>query len=232
MKDKPLNKKAYGSIPHLPISKMGQGDKRVHKGQADICCLKKRDKKDEIIVQEKLDGSCVSVARINDELISLGRAGYRASESPHKVLRDFSKWADENCNRFEFLNNNERIIGEWLDTPHGTIYNLPHEPFVAFDIMNGTERLIFDEFNARAKDFIKPKLFHRGDSYPLHRVFYDLYESGHGAKIAEGVVYRVERDLKVDFLAKFVRPDFVPGKYFDANELEAELQKEAGDDIS
>jgi len=33
------------------------------------------------------------------------------------------------------LNNREQLCGEWLLQAHGTRYNLPYEPFVAFDIM-------------------------------------------------------------------------------------------------
>jgi len=33
----------------------------------------------------------------------------------------------------------------------------------------------------------------------------------------EGVVYRCERNGKVEFVAKFVRPDFVPGRYLESD---------------
>lgn len=61
---KPLGHKAYGSIPHLPNSRLGVGDYHCHEGQARICCEKARDKHDRIIVTEKLDGSNVCVANI------------------------------------------------------------------------------------------------------------------------------------------------------------------------
>jgi hypothetical protein len=35
---KPLNAKAYGSIGHLPMSRLGPGDWSVHEGQARILC--------------------------------------------------------------------------------------------------------------------------------------------------------------------------------------------------
>jgi hypothetical protein len=53
---KPLGQKAYGSIPHLPGSRLGEGDHHVSEGQAIIATKKARDKNDLIIVQEKLDG--------------------------------------------------------------------------------------------------------------------------------------------------------------------------------
>ena len=35
--EKPLGRKAYGSIPHLSGSRLGPGDYHCHKGQEDIC---------------------------------------------------------------------------------------------------------------------------------------------------------------------------------------------------
>lgn len=214
-KKKPLGRKAYGSIAHLPISKMGQGDKRVHRGQAEICLIKKRDKHDEIIVQEKLDGSCVSVYKDEDgELHTVTRAGYYAETSPYEMHHKLSDWVNENKKKFdELLKPGDRVIGEWMIQAHGTVYNLPHEPFVVFDIMKGTERVPFDEFMERTNEFATPGLIHRGDSYPLCHVFYDLGKSFHGAVKPEGVIYRVQRKGEVDFLCKFVRPDFEPGKH-------------------
>ena len=46
---------------------MGPGD-HVHAGQAEICTEKARDKHDKVIVQEKLDGSCVAAALIDEQL--------------------------------------------------------------------------------------------------------------------------------------------------------------------
>ena len=64
MSDKPLGQKAYGHIAHLPGSRMGPGDHSCHPGQARIATERTRDRHDQVWVQEKLDGSCVSVARI------------------------------------------------------------------------------------------------------------------------------------------------------------------------
>src|ERR1035437_22566 len=149
--DKPLGRKAYGSIAHLPGSRMGPADHHCHEGQSVICTEKARDRHDTIIVQEKLDGSCVSVAKIHGMIIALGRSGYTAESSPFEQHRLFDSWVRRNLPRFDAaLNDDERIVGEWLAQAHGTRYNLTHEPFVAFDVMTGGERLPFDEFALRA----------------------------------------------------------------------------------
>ena len=141
MSRKPLGRKNYGHIPHLPGSRLGPGDHKCHEGQARIATLKARDKNDEIFVQEKLDGSNVGVARLGETIFPLGRAGYMASSSRFEQHRHFSNWAYANLERFmAVLRDGERVVGEWLMQAHGTRYKLTHEPFVAFDLMIEDER--------------------------------------------------------------------------------------------
>jgi hypothetical protein len=133
---KPLRRKAYGSIGHLPNSRMGPGDHAVPEGMASICTERKRDKHDRIIVQEKLDGSCCAVANVEGEIIPLGRAGWPAASSPYLQHRHFHDWAVERRTLFAaIIKPGERIVGEWLAQAHGTRYQLPYDPFVVFDIM-------------------------------------------------------------------------------------------------
>ena len=139
--EKPLGHRAYGSIPHLPGSRRGPADKGLTEHQARILTEKGRDRHDTIIVQEKLDGSCVGVAKLDGRLIALIRAGFPAAGSNYKQHHVFADWVDKHSARFEaLLSEGERVCGEWLMEAHGTIYQLPHEPFVAFDILRGHDR--------------------------------------------------------------------------------------------
>lgn len=215
---KPLGRKAYGSIGHLPMSRMGPADHAVPEGYARICCEKLRDKHDHVIVQEKLDGSCVAVAKVDGEIVPLGRAGWPAITSPYEQHHLFHHWAMENRGRFDaVLGEGERLVGEWLAMAHGTRYELWHEPFVAFDLMVSAKRTTYRDFSARvAPYFTLPALIHDEPSpLPLVKALAALGATGyHGAKdVPEGVVYRIERQGRVDFLAKFVRPDKVDGCY-------------------
>lgn len=215
---KPLGQKAYGSIPHLPGSRLGVGDHHVTEGQARIATEKARDKHDLIIVQEKLDGSNVAVVKLNGNILALTRAGYLAETSPYKQHHYFDVWVNRNKDRFsELLNENERLSGEWLAMVHGTKYELPHEPFVAFDLLTGTTRLSFDEFKTRVDkyDFITPFLIHKGYPFSVENMKAAILKSGHGAiDEVEGAVWRVERKGKVDFLCKYVLHHKQDGKYF------------------
>ena len=214
---KPLGQKAYGSIPHLPNSRMGDGDHHIEEGQAIIATIKARDKKDLIIVQEKLDGSNCAVAKVGGKILALGRSGYLADTSPWEQHKLFSKWVESEYARFdELLNEGERVCGEWLAQAHGTIYKLPHEPFVPFDIMLGNERTIFRQFLLRILPlgFTSPHLIHIGEPLSVENALKGIEVSGHGAvDEVEGVVYRVERNNTVDFLAKYVKPHKIDGKY-------------------
>jgi hypothetical protein len=213
---KPLGGKAYGSIPHLPGSRLGTGDHHCEGGQAAIATEKVRDKHDSVIVQEKLDGSCVAVALVDDNIVALGRTGYLAQSSKYEQHQLFAAWAYANAGRFrEVLWPDERIVGEWLAQAHGTRYRLQHEPFVAFDIMRGTERAPFCEVQRRLNGrFTMPALLSIGPT-SIEKAMGILAGDGfHGAQEAvEGAVWRVERQGKVDFLAKYVRHDKADGLY-------------------
>lgn len=214
---KPLGKQSYGSIPHLPHSRLGPGDHYISHGEAKICTEKKRDKNDCIIVQEKLDGANVGVVKLNGKLLALSRAGYLVSDSPHRQIRMFDEWVERNYKRFdELLSEGERICGEWLAMAAGTRYDLPHDPFVAFDIIAGSIRSPFEEFRFRARDFVQPTLISIGEPFPIESMIECIKVSGHGAiDPVEGVIYRVERNGEVDFLAKYVQHFKQDGKYFE-----------------
>lgn len=221
---KPLGSKAYGHIPHLPGSRVGPGDHTCDPGQARICTEHVRDRHDTVIVTEKLDGSNCAVARIQGTLIPLIRAGYPAAQSPYMQHQWFHAWVMARAARFlAVLHDGEWIVGEWLAQAHGTRYTLSHEPYVVFDLIQGRDasgsfqrvpwNVLVDRLNGR---FVLPTVIHRGGAYSIAALqsYYAQHGSGHGAQDpVEGAVWRVERRGRVDFLAKWVRPDKLDGCY-------------------
>lgn len=214
---KPLGHSSYGSIPHLPGSRVGPKDHHCHEGQLKICTEKTRTKRDRIIVTEKLDGSNCSVARINGILYPLGRAGYIANTSKFEMHQLFYQWVMTQQDRFlSVLQDGQRLVGEWLAQAHGSIYNLPHEPFVAFDLMTEMNRVPYDAMlkSANAGGFTTARLLSDNGPFSIERMLEVIEPSGHGSvDPTEGAVWRVENDGKFDFIAKWVRPDKVDGKY-------------------
>lgn len=224
MNAKPLGAKAYGSIPHLPGSRLGQGDHHVHEGSARIATVQTRDRHDVVYVEEKLDGSCCAVARLADEpgmtctgpIVALVRAGYLAQSSRYEQHQLFAAWVRANVRLFEFLEPGERVVGEWLAQAHGTRYDLAgRQPFVAFDIMRGMERAGRREFRDRTIALATPSVLSTGPACSVEEAMSRLetYGSYGALDPVEGAVWRVERDDVVDFLCKYVRPDKIDGRY-------------------
>lgn len=221
---KPLGRKAYGSIGHLPGSRVGPGDHAVHEGQARICTEQARDRHDLIVVQEKLDGSCVAVARIGDALHALTRSGWPAQASRFEQHQIFAAWVRQHEARFRaLLEPGERLVGEWIAQAHGTRYELINpilpghwgiEPFGAFDLMRETHRLPYEAFMARVQPrFCTPATLHVGGPLPTAEAMRIHAKRHWPCEKIEGVVYRVHRRAEVDFCAKYVRPDKVDGLY-------------------
>lgn len=219
-KEKPLGRPAYGSIGHLSTSRLGPSDHKISEGQERILTLKRRDENDNIVVQEKLDGSCVSVVRVGREIIPLIRAGYRCTDSRFEQHLMFHDWAMERKHAFlGVLNDGERICGEWLAQKHGTEYDLSgREPFAAFDIFNvHNSRLTFNEFYSRVfGDFEMPSLLHEGGPISVDESMRLLERKHWDCDEPEGVVYRCERGGVVEFLAKHVRAEKIDGKYLES----------------
>lgn len=240
---KPIGRKSYGSIPHLPDSRMGPGDHHCAPGQATIATERTRDRHDVVLVQEKLDGSCCAVARTSGDgthhLVALGRAGYLADTSRFEQHHLFARWVDNNRDRFyAALQPGQRLVGEWLAQAHGTRYELSLEPFAPFDLMEGEERLGFAATTRAVQKagLIMPALLGIGPPMTVEAAMERLGQGGfHGAiDPVEGAIWRVEREGKVDFVAKYVRPDKVDGAFLPRDqrrgahlELEAVMEIEA-----
>ena len=213
---KPLGFKNYGSIGHLPCSRMGPGDHAVPQGMADIATLKTRDRHDRVWVTEKLDGSNVGVALLDGKILALGRAGYLAQTSKYEQHQLFASWVRGNEDRFRgLLTEGERCVGEWLAQAHGTRYELKHEPFVIFDMMLGQKRFVWDTACGRitAAGFVTPQLLNDGQNPMSVKDAIGKAEllNAHGAEGVEGAVWRVERKGEFDFMAKYVKPWKVDG---------------------
>lgn len=212
---KPLGHKAYGSIPHLPASRVGPGDYHCHEGQARICCETARDKHDRIIVTEKLDGSNVCVANIKGSIAALTRAGYLARTSPFSMHHAFADWVM--ARDWSALDAGHRLSGEWMHTAHGTLYDGVNS-LIGFDVFGpDNKRLPHDDARRVMSDLGIHGAYVISDGPPISvdAAMDMLNVNGfHGAtEQVEGAVWRVERRGAFDFMAKFVRHDKQDGKY-------------------
>lgn len=217
---KPLGCKNYGSIPHLSCSKLGEGDYHIDKNQEQILTTKTRDKHDTILAFEKYDGSNVGVAKKDGNIFALTRSGYEASTSPYQHHHEFAKWVGRNFEMFyDILEDRERVAGEWLLQPHGTLYDIRGEPIVFFDhFLKNNTRSPFSKLEQSGLPL--PRLLHRGEAIAVEELIPTLnLKTPHicSQGLPEGMIYRVERNDKVDFLAKWVRGDFKAGIYLNGS---------------
>lgn len=217
---KPIGRKNYGSIPHLSNSKLGEKDYYIGEGQERILTKRKRDKHDSILVFEKYDGSNVGIAKHDNKIFALTRAGYEASTSPYRQHHLFAEWVAKHEMVFSYmLDNGERIAGEWLAQAHGLRYKIAAHPIVFFDYFDcNNQRLIHAELKAKAIEYglPLPRQLHEGDSVTVETLLPILNKKTkliQSIDLPEGMVYRVERKGKVDFLAKWIRSDFPTGIY-------------------
>ena len=218
-RDKPLGRKAYGSIPHLPGSRPTPGDHHISPGQADICQHNARSKQRRIIVQEKLDGACTAVAKTPDgNIIALSRSGQPARSHPFAHIRLFANWVDIRQDEFDYvLRPGWRIVGEWMAVAHGIRYDLPHDLWAYFDVFDENNRRLTQNAIRKADDRNfrqRPATVHDGGPVPATELLASIGRGYSGAaEAAEGLVYRVENGGQVEFLAKYVRHDLQPGRY-------------------
>ena len=223
MKQQVLGHRAYRKIPHLPGSRTGQTDRHAPRELARWCTHQCRPG-DVVVVQEKLDGSCVAVALKHGEVIALGREGFRAAESQNPGRQMFHRWVTANAARFrEVLQEGEWLVGEWLALAHATRYRLTHEPFVVFDLCSGGAD--FKAWSTARTDerlagrFARPHVLHSGAAISIEAVDAKLGEFGHHGALdpVEGAMWRVERAGEVVFRAKFVRGGKVDGALLPEN---------------
>ncbi|MCS4088906.1 RNA ligase family protein [Rhizobium sp. BK176] len=220
---KPLGNKAYGSTPHLIGSRLGPGDYSLTQEHSDLFTGKRRRKGDHFIVTEKIDGSCVSVAKLDGNIIALQRAGYLAATSPFALHHAFDRWVAARRDYFDaFLGEGERVVGEWLHTAMGTRYDIvdPDQLFVSFALFHdrfSTDRAIYDEFRSRtdAAGLPRAALISEGPAIGIEEVLEKLGERGfHGAVDGiEGAVWIMETNGEFNGVAKYVKADKVDGKY-------------------
>lgn len=217
---KPLDIKNYESIGHFPSSKLGNGDHYIGTGHVRLFTEKTKAPSDTIFVHEKYDGSNVGIIKWNQQILAITRSGRLAKNSKFKQHQLFALWVERRKSTFEtMLNEGERIVGEWLAQAHGIRYNIRTEPIVFFDYFS-PENIRFPQTELLEKinhyELNSPRLLHKGSAISIEKLIPILNQKTpeiESVELPEGMVYRMERQGKVSYLAKWVRPDFCNGQY-------------------
>ena len=222
--EKVIPRRNYGSVPHLLGSRLGAHDKYLDPGQDAIVRRGGRDRHDRPYASLKLDGTNVGVVLLDGRPRALQRKGYDCASSPYRMHHAFDAWVRDHAGRFAgLLAEGERVAGEWLWQASGIRYEVSGAPFFAFDVFAADNtRLPWEAMVGRVEA--------AGLRVPAWERLPDL--AGEGAAGAlltrladrlpavrpldaehEGVVVRVERRGAFDFMGKWVRADFEPGRY-------------------
>lgn len=235
--NKKILTKAYGSIPHLPCSKMtDKHDKLVDEHKVELftsidaimsyfCTAEVTRRHIRVYITEKVDGSNSAVYKDNDGLLHpLMRKGYDVRTYPNNPaylsLKKFADYVEQNAERFdELLNPGELLNGEWMLKQHSLKYAVD-EPFIPFDItrkrIKGTNiEIDYEPYQSFVKrvNAIGMKETECISTYAMkpQDAYLLLGEHGYHGCLdkPEGLVYRLEVDGKFNSYAKFVTNTYV-----------------------
>ena len=218
MVEKPLGRKAYGSIPHISGSRVGPAEHAITHGQEYIATRQAR-RGDRVIVTEKLDGSNVAIARIGNDIVPLQRSGYPAFSSPYRQHQLFHWWVIHRAGLWEsMLSPGDVLHGELMLQAHGTFYEPLPSPFFAFDFTRDGQRVPWNEMVARCQEYDIPRVRVLADGPACMIASAIGLLNVHGFKTPfpddpEGAVWRVETNGQFNFMTKYVLHSKIDGKY-------------------
>lgn len=223
---KVLDYKTYNSIGHFATSRVGPKDHHIDSKTELLCTTAfPLHQKCYLYIEEKMDGSNVTVVRLNGQIYALGRSGYDCKDSNLEQHRMFYRWVEKNKEKFEKLlpNEHDRVVGEWMVQAHGTIYKDLPSFYMAFDLFYNKEQQSVRTRIKAVEDvgLYNVPLIYKGDT-PISLEIASTWPSMNPD--AEGVVYRLEKVNKNHphefnkpwIIAKFVKQDKVDGKYIKA----------------
>lgn len=217
--EKILKYKTYDSIGHLHESRLGPKDHHIDERSNSNFVSVLPNQQSLVIVQEKLDGTNVTIANVDNKIYALSRSGFDCSNSPQEQHQMFEKWVKREYDTWMLaLAPGDRIVGEWLALAHGTIYKNLKMPFVAFDIFQDNKRLSFLEFTKRTSTFhiTTPYVVHMGGACSIKRA-HKIMAKEFPDYDYEGFVYRLEEKGEFKSIAKYVRPGKIDGLYLKAD---------------
>lgn len=217
MNHKPFAKQIYGSIPYIPSSPTINSRKVIPLGQEYI--LTNKTQKYNVYMQEKMDGSCVGVTKLNGEILALTRNGYLAKNSIYKQHNAFDLYVQNNMNTFkDLVNEGDFAIFEYIGVNHGTLYKYMKDPLYLIDYFIDKKRqsVLVTSKIARKYGFNTPITWYMAESIKAKEVYNALREELESKGLdylPEGLIYRCEKEESFSFIAKWVRPNYEPLKY-------------------
>ncbi len=177
--------------------------------------------KDNVRVEEKVDGASVGIALVNSNPIIRNRnhilnKGYLKDTPAKMQFRPLWNWFYENKKLFEKLNNIVEddyaiVYGEWMYAQHGMKYNALPSYFIAYELYLPRENIWASKYLEESGFVIAPKLTTKVESYEQLENL-TMEKSAFADTQREGIVVKTYDDKnKITNRFKMVRQGFVQG---------------------
>lgn len=206
----------FGTIAHLTGSKMiDDKDKLLNSEEQNKFTVCKRDRKDLVVISEKIDGMNAGVLKKEGYLYPINKQGYdvRNMGSVHKELTilgmEWAKWVDNHYLLYDtLLEEGERLVFENCIIQHTLKYKFKSDPvFLLAKYKSNNKRINYKELTelAQHNNIQQPPLLNMGLALKPQIVL-EQYPKGMAGVQGwiEGIVYNYEHDGKHESCAKYV----------------------------
>lgn len=204
----------FPRTPHLPGSNVVDTDRSLTSEEVAALC---RDC--EIVIQEKLDGTCVGVFLGEDKSAVLLKRGGIIGHREKDQYNVFRTWVQQRAEPLhEALAKRHVLFGEFLWQTHGLFYDRLPDFFIGYDLLERASEAFLVSSAVRQKlqnvVSVVPELW-RGTMRTPEQLSGKIKEvatlpSAFGDR-AEGVYVRFERDDQLMARAKYRNPGFQSG---------------------
>ena len=171
--------------------------------------------KNEIVVEEKVDGSNLGISFDSDGDIKIQNRGSYLTLSKMKQWNNLDMWIDKNINYFfEVLLDRYILFGEWCYAQHTIKYNNLPDWFIGFDIYDKQQNIFLS--TKLRNDMLNRMNIHIIPC--IDKGMYNLYkleklllhtQSYFSDELVEGLYLRHEDDDKLINRVKLVNPTFI-----------------------
>jgi len=163
-----------------------------------------------LVVEEKLDGTCIAIM-FEDGKLTFYNRGSQISDHPQYDL--FKTWAFSKRDDFwDILGNDFIMYAEWLYCKHTIHYTkLPHY-FMEFDVCDKDDGFFLStkyRREALCGALFSVPVLHYGAIEDEQTLNLLMGRSLFGNTLSEGLYLKIEEEGEVIARAKYVRPDFI-----------------------
>ncbi len=220
MLERPLGRKAYFKIAHLPGSRTGSSDRTAPRELAERCLVAAPPRRGRCSCRRSSTAPASRSARLDGAVLALGREGTLAAHSQNPGRQMFAAWVEQRAATFTIYS--ATASGSWANGSRSLMFDsLRAPPRSLRRLRRLSRRAAVDvrrDRRATARGLPRPSLLHRGGALRIAAMLEMLGGGGHGAvEPPEGAVWRVERAGRVVGMAKYVRGDKVDGALLPEN---------------